>query len=202
MRARLVVLPVVVAGLVLSLSGAEAATKTLDGKKVKSLSMTANGGAQVNDGWLAYDVVAQGSEGAANQLPAPVKRVDPAECPAPTCASLDFIYKPAKGIKGGLLFTATWSSPASDIDLYAVQYEKDGSKTRIGSCGGSGSTAERVYLAPADLKPGRHYAMVIQFFRSLNETVKGTVQINVPSTIKQTLALPVLKDPINYNCSQ
>jgi hypothetical protein len=202
MRARLVVLPAVVAGLVLSLSGAEAATKTLDGKKVKSLSFSANGGAQDNDAWLAYDVVSEASQSAADSLPAPVKRVQPEDCKAPTCASLDFIYKPAKGIKGGLMFTAAWSSTASDIDLYVLQYERDGSKTEIGHCGQSGSTSEKVYIAPEDLKPGRHYAMVMQFFRSANETATGTVRINVPSTIPNTLSLPGIGDPLNLNCSQ
>jgi len=202
MRARLVVLPVVVAGLVLSLSGAEAATRTLDGKKVKSLSITANGGAQENDLWNAYDVVAVASQGTADSLPAPIKRVAPEECTPPTCAVLDFVYKPAKGIKGGLMFTATWSNPASDIDLYAAQYERDGSKTVLKQCAGAGSTTEKVYLAPSDLKPGRRYALILQFFRSANETATGKVQINVPSTIGNSLTLPGIGDDANLNCTQ
>lgn len=202
MRTRLVLVPAVLAGLVLSLSGAEAATKTMDGKKVKSLTITANGGAQDNDGWLVYDAVALAEEGIEDELPEQLHRVQPEDCTKPPlCANLDFIYKPAKGIKGGLMFTTTWANPASDIDIAVVQYEKDGSRTKLASCGGFGSATEKLYLAPSELKPGRKYALVIQFFRSFNETVTGKVQINVPSTMKSTFTLPVLGDP-GLNCTQ
>lgn len=202
MRTRLVLVPAVLAGLVLSLSGAEAATKTLDGKKVTSLTITANGGAQDNDAWLAYDLVGIADEDVANALPGQVHRVQPGDCTKPPlCANLEFVYKPAKGIKGGLMFTTTWANPASDIDISVVQYEKDGSRTTVGSCGGFGSSSEKIYLAPSELKSGRKYALVIQFFRSLNETVTGKVQINVPSTMKSTFTLPGLGDP-GLNCTQ
>ncbi|HUR14605.1 MAG TPA: hypothetical protein VM097_08950 [Mycobacteriales bacterium] len=202
MRTRLVLLPVVVAGLLLSLSGAEAATKTMDGKRVKVLTITAQGGAQDNDGWTAYDVVAFADEDAANSLPEQLRRVEPADCTkAPLCANLDFVYKPARGVKGGLMFTTTWANPASDIDIAVVTYEKDGSRTEVATCGGAGSASEKVYLAPSELKPGRKYALVIQFFRSLNETVTGKVEINVPSAMKSTFNLPVLGDP-GLNCTQ
>lgn len=200
MNPRILISAAVAAGLVLGVSGAEAASKTLDGKKVKKLSITANGGAQDNDGWTAYDVVATADEGTADQLPAPVKRVEAEACAAPTCASLEFVYQPAKGVKGGLLFTATWTNPASDIDLYVMAVDKKGARTRIGSCGGFGSASEKVYLAPGDLKAGRKYALVMQFFRSLNETATGTVQINVPSTIPNTVDVPGLGDP-GVNCT-
>lgn len=202
MRTRLVLVPAVVAGLVLSMSGAQAAPKTIDGKKVKSLTITASGGAQSNDAWTVYDLVGSADEGAANQLPQQAHRIAPGDCAAPTCANLDFVYKPAKGVKGGLMFTASWTNPASDIDLYVVRYEKDGSRTDIGHCGGSSSATEKVYLAPADLTPGRKYALVLQFYRSLNETVTGKVEINVPSSIKNTVDAPVLGDPVNVNCTQ
>lgn len=202
MRTRLVLVPAVLAGLVLSLSGAEAATKTMDGKKVRSLTITANGGGQANDAWLAYDVVGTADEDLANDLPEQVRRVQPEDCTKPPlCANLDFVYKPAKGIKGGLMFTTTWTNPGSDIDIAVVQYEKDGSRTKVASCGGFGSPSEKIYLAPSDLKPGRKYALVIQFFRSLNETVTGKVEINVPSAVKSTVNLPGLGDP-GVNCTQ
>lgn len=200
MKPRILLSAVVAAVLVVGVSGAEAAPKTLDGKKVKKLSVTASGGAQDNDAWTAYDVVATADEGTADQLPAQAQRVAPEECGPPTCASLEFVYQPAKGVKGGLMFTATWSNPASDIDLFVMQIDKKGARTRIGSCGGAGTASEKAYLAPNELKPGRRYALVMQFFRSLNETATGTVEINVPSTIGNAVNLPGLGDPA-VNCT-
>ena len=98
------------------------------------------------------------------------------------------------------MFTATWSNPASDIDLYAVEVTKDGSANTLGQCALTGTTSEKVYLGPADLRPGKHYALVMQFFRSLNETATGTVEMGIPSTIKHTADLPGLGDPANADC--
>lgn len=200
MKTRVLVCSAMAAGLFAGVSGAEAAPKTLDGTKTKKLTLTANGGAQDNDGWTAYDAVAIADEGVANQLPAPLKRVEAEQCTPPTCAVLEFVYRPAKGVKGGLMFTANWTNPASDIDLYVVQIDKKGGRTEVGSCGGFGSASEKVYLAPNELKAGRKYALVMLFFRSLNETATGTVEINVPSTIGNTVNLPGLGDPA-VNCT-
>jgi hypothetical protein len=200
MRTRILLASVLAGSLAVMATGADAATKTMDGKKVKKLSITANGGAQDNDAWTAYDAVAIADQGTADMLPEQAHRQG-MDCKAPVCARLPFIYKPAKGVKGGLMFTATWTNAASDIDLYAVEIAKDGSSSDIGHCAQFGTASEKVYLSPQDLKPGRKYALVIQFFRSLNETVTGTVEINAPSSIKSTASLPGVGDPLNLNCA-
>ncbi|HUR51180.1 MAG TPA: hypothetical protein VMZ11_03545 [Mycobacteriales bacterium] len=200
MRTRLLLSTLLAGSLALMATGADAATRTMDGKKVKKLTITANGGAQDNDAWNVYDVVATADEGMADTLPDQVRRKG-LDCKPPVCARLEFVYKPAKGAKGGLMFTAGWTNPASDIDLYAVEIAKDGTPSDLGHCAQAGTASEKVYLAPQDLKAGRKYALVIQFFRSLNETVTGTVEMGVPSSIKKTIALPSLGDPLNLNCA-
>jgi hypothetical protein len=200
MRTRLIVASVLAGSLAVMATGADAATKTMDGKKVKKLTITADGGAQSNDGWTAYDAVAIADQETADMLPEQVRRQG-MDCKPPTCARLPFIYKPAKGVKGGLMFTASWTNPLSDVDLYVGEVAKDGSTSDIGHCAQFGTTTEKVYLSPQDLRPGRKYVMVIQFFRSLNETVNGTVEINVPNSMKSTASLPNVGDPLNLNCA-
>jgi hypothetical protein len=199
MRTRLLLAPVLIGALAAMTVSADAATKTMDGKKVKKLSITAAGGAQSNDGWAVYDAVAIADQDLADQLPEQLRRND-VDCKPPVCARLPFVYKPAKGVKGGLMFTATWSNPASDIDLYVVEVAKDGSATDVGHCAQFGTTSEKVYLPPSEIRSGRTYALVMIFFRSFNETATGTVEINVPSSIKNTVALPTFGDPLNLDC--
>jgi hypothetical protein len=171
MRNRLVLVPVLVAGLALGLTNAQAATKTLDGKKVKTLTLTAAGGTQDHDETNVTEV-----------LDAP----DRADCESPRCAKLTFIWKPAKGVKGDVLFSITWSNPLSDYDLYVAEVAKDGTTTTLAdqSCGGTGGTSEKVFVTKDKFKAGRTYAMVVDFYRSVNDTVKGTVQMGVKSTLK------------------
>lgn len=199
MRTRLVIASLLAGSLALMTAGADAATKTMDGRKIKKLTITASGGVQDNDPWLVTDAIAQVDPGAASGLPAQLQRPG-LGCKMPACARIDFVYKPAKGIKGGLMMTAAWTNPASDIDLYAAEKQKDGTWTEVAHCASTGTASEKVYLAPADLRPGRTYALVAQFFRSLNETVTGTVEINVPSTIKSTASLPGVGDALGVNC--
>lgn len=168
--------------LALSGSGAEAATPTLDGKKVKSLRVTATSGIEEHDSDLA------GTGG------------DPLECGKPRCVRLPFRYQPAKGIKGGLLFTATWRTPGTDIDLFVGEVDKKGRTTRVAACASSGPPSEKVYLAPAELRPGRTYVMVLDFFRAVNEPVVGTVEINVPNSVKTTVPAKV-DDLRAINCT-
>jgi hypothetical protein len=86
------------------------------------------------------------------------------------------------------------------MDLYLAVLDKRGNPTQVGSCGGSASTAEKVYLAPSELKSGSTYVMVVDYYRSLNETMTAKVEINVPSTIKTTV--PAKADDVALlNCS-
>ena len=184
MRARLVLAPVLAAGLLLATAGAQAATPTLDGKKTTKLTFTADGGVQSNDAWTVYDLATEGDAG--DLLPEQVRRVDPKDCKAPLCAVHEFVYKPAKGIKGGVMVTTAWTNPLSDADISFMQVEKNGSRAEISSCGFTGQPHEKMYVDAGALKPGKKYAVVVMFFRSVQETFTTTAEINVPSTIKST----------------
>jgi hypothetical protein len=171
-KIRLAIAAALAGGLLVSLSGAEAATPVLDGKKVKVLTKT----------------VATGT----TQHMADFAGFDPELCDDPThCVSLPFVYFPAKGVKGGLMFTATWTNPLSDFDLYIIQVDKSGNGVDVGHCGGSAFTSEKVYLSPAELKKGSKYILRINQFRSVQDTVTGKVEINVPSTVPTTLPAAV-----------
>lgn len=171
MKIRLITAAAVAGGLVASVGGAQAASPTIDGKKVKTISITANGGAQSNDKDQA-------------SLTSP----DRLACAAPRCAKLTFTYAPAKGLSNGdLMFTATWTNPASDIDLYIGELDKKGNASDIGHCGGTGTTSEKVFVPKSSLKAGHKYVMVVDFFRSVNETATGKVEIGVPNSIKSTV---------------
>lgn len=126
MKIRIDTAAVITGALTLSLSGAQAAGKpVLDGKQTKSLQITAQGGFQDNDKETVTSLI---------------KTPDRLACTAPRCTKLTFTYLPAPGVKGDLMFTATWANPASDIDLYVGAVGKDGSATDIGHCGGTGTT--------------------------------------------------------------
>jgi hypothetical protein len=170
MKVRLVSAAVLAGALALSTVGAEAAPpKTLDGKKVKVLTLNASGGLQSND-----------------KDNASLTSVDRADCAAPRCARLPFVYKPAKGVKGDLMATVTWTNPASDIDLYIGEVLKDGSTVTVDSCGGFGNTSEKVFVPAGVLRSGRTYVLVVDWYRSLNETAKAKVELG-GSTVKTTV---------------
>jgi hypothetical protein len=181
-RIRLLLSGTLAAALALSVSGAEAATPTMDGKKVKLLRVSATSGVEEHD----VDLVASSGE--------------PVECGKPRCVRLPFVYKPAAGVKGGLLFTATWKTPGTDVDLFVGEVDKRGGTTEIASCASSGPPSEKVYLAPSQLRSGRTYVMVLDFFRAVNEKVEGKVEINVPNSVKTTVPAKV-DDLKKVNCT-
>jgi hypothetical protein len=178
MKTRLVLVPALVAGLALSLTSAQAAsTKTLDGKKVKKITWTATAGAEAHDTDLVTSL-AGGPE-----------RV---ECEAPRCAKFPFVFAPAKGVKAqGLMFTASWTAPVHDIDLYVASVGKDGSYTQLASCGMFAGTSEKIYLERSALKPGKKYAVVVDFYRTTSETITAKVEFPGTNTIKQTFPAAV-----------
>jgi hypothetical protein len=163
-KPRLVTAAALTAGLLLSVSGAEAATPTMDGKVVKVLKISAQPGLQEN-----------------------TANAEDREYCTIHCGRLPFVYKPAKGVKGGLMFTVTWTNPVSDADLSVVEAGPNKTWKTIGGCAGIGNTLEKVYVPPAALRPGKTYAMIIYYFHSINETFNGKVEINVPSTIPTTV---------------
>jgi len=184
MQARLVLAPVLAMGLVLSLSHAEAATKTLDGKKVKSLTWSASAGLQPNDADLVTGQVSGGAR---------------TDCAPPRCAKFPFVFAPAKGVTAtGLAFQASWTIPVEDVDLYVAAIAKDGSYSEIAHCAAGAGTSEKLYLQRSELKPGKKYAVVVDFYRTLQDTV--TAKVDFPGTNTIATTAPAAADgaePVN-----
>jgi hypothetical protein len=176
MKLRLLVPPVLIGALLATTTGASAAPKTLDGKKVKKLTLTASGGTQHHED----DFV---TEQTASELP------DHGDCVSPRCAKLPFVYKPARGVNGNVMFTITWTQPLSDFDLYVAQINRDGSTSTLEgqNCGSATGTSEKVFVPKSVFRPGKTYALVVDFFRSVDDTVTGTVEMGVPSAIKDSI---------------
>jgi hypothetical protein len=175
-------------GLLLSVSGAEAATPVMDGKKVRAIDVVRVAKTQANDAEQVTSAV-------------PGKEVDYFACPATKCSLTRFVYKPAKGVKGGLLFTMTWANPLSDFDLYIGKVEKNGTVSEMGDCANVGRASEKFFLAANQLTSGSTYVMSMYYFRSIaDDKVTGKIQINVPSTIPTTV--PAKADDVaDLNCT-
>jgi hypothetical protein len=190
MIVRLAVAATVAAGLALSATGAQAAKPpVLDGKKTKVLTLKAVAGPQTHDADLPD-----------TDLNFP----DRLNCDKATCATLDFVYAPAKGVKTvGLAFEATWATPVlTDIDLYVGAVDRYGEATEVdgGHCGAGYGTHERVWLSKATFKPGKTYRVVAYFYRTAGETVTTKVTFNGANQIPSTV--PAEADGVVYpiNC--
>ena len=169
MRTRLLATALVCGGLALSQT-AQAATASLDGKKVKKLTATFSPGAQDNDPDFVLDSV---------------KPKDRVACDTSRCGTLPFVYKPAKGVKGDLVFTITWTVPGQDFDLYVVEYAKDGSRSQLATCGSFAGTSEKVVVPSTDLKPGKKYGLLVDYYRTAGtDKVTGTVEFPASATLK------------------
>jgi hypothetical protein len=169
-KLRLIAAVALAAGLALSVSGAEAATKVLDGKKVKVLKLTVAGGMQAHD-----------DDNVKHAIDVPDKYDT---CEASRCKRLPFVYKPAKGVKGGLMITAGWTSNLSDFDLYLFEVQKDKSGLDVGHCGSftGPNRTEKLYVDRTALRSGRTYVLLVDSYRSINDTLNAKVEINVPDT--------------------
>lgn len=183
MKTRLVTATVLAGALALSVSGAQAATPVLDGKKVKTLTLKSTPTAQDNDADLVTGLV-DGPERVA--------------CSAPRCARLPFVFKPAKGVKGDLAFTTSWTVPGEDMDLYVAQILKDGSATEVAHCGASAGTKETLVLPASTFKAGKTYALIVDFYRTTGQSVTSTVTF--PSSAKAPATLPADSDALGANC--
>lgn len=171
MKLRLVTILTLIGALFLSISGAQAGTPTMDGKKVKVLKFSGSGGTQDHD-----------QDAASTSAP------DRSQCEPARCIKVKFVYKPAKGAKGGLMITANWGKPVlSDYDLYLFELDMRGNGTDVGHCGGLGLNHEKVYAAPAQLHSGRTYLVVLDYFRSIADSVTGTIEMGANSTIGTTV---------------
>lgn len=177
MIARLTLAATLAAGLALSTTSADAAKPpVLDGKKTKVLTLKSLAGPQTHDADLPN-----------TDLEFP----DRLNCAKATCATLDFVYKPAAGVKPiGLAFEASWSTPALvDVDLYVGAVDRHGEATEVegGHCGAGYGTHERVWLDKRNFKPGKTYRAVAYFYRTANETVTTKVTFNGAKNIATTV---------------
>ena len=150
-------------------SAAESKPVVLDGAKVKEITLVGQGSAQFHDADL---VALDGPE-----------RVD---CKAPRCAFVDFVYKPAAGVKGDVAAVVEWTAPASDIDLYIAKVGKNGN-TDIVHCGGSAGTRERVFAEAKSFKAGETYRLIIDFYRAAAETATAKLKMPGANEIKGTV---------------
>lgn len=186
MRTRLVTTAVVLGALAAAHGSAQAATATLDGKKTKKLTATFSPAPQSHDSDLVTD--------------AAKSNVDRTTCAAPRCERLPFVFKPAKGVKGGMAFTVAWSVPGEDIDLYVAEIAKDGSSAgEVAHCGASAGTSERLQLSSSDFKPGKKYALIADFYRSTGGKVTATVTFPGTTAIKTT-APSTVDGVVPINC--
>lgn len=186
MKPRLVLATCLAGALAVSTGAAHAGPPTLDGKKTKTISFTAVGAPQAND-LAALQSDLDGAE-----------RVN---CTMPTCAHLDFVYKPAKGVKAvGLAFESSWAAPAGvDVDLYVAALDKHGDPSQIGQCGASLGNHERIYLAASNFKVGRKYRMIAYFYRTIGDTVTTKVTFNGANEIPTTVPAEI-DNAVYLNC--
>lgn len=174
--------PVVIAALAALLAAvpAHAATKTLDGKKTKTLTFK--------------DVISAPQDHDSDFV---LGTSDRTQCSTPRCSKFTFVYKPAKGVKRGP-FSAriSWTFPVEDFDLYVVQ---DNGGT-VGQCGASAGTSE-VVVVPQPL-PGHRYTIVIDHYRALPDTVTATVSFPAKDKVVTTVPTAAEKvEPINCGIS-
>ena len=184
MKLRLLTATAVAGVCALTLSSAQAATPVLDGKKVKALTAETTPAAQDNDTVLVDDL----------------NGVERVSCAPPKCSRLPFVFKPAKGVKGSLAFTITWSLPGEDYDLYVAEIAKDGTATQLATCGATAGTSEKVELPMDAFKPGKTYALITYNFRS-SGTSKVTSKVSFPGSapVKETVPAAV-NDLVFVNC--
>jgi len=174
MKIRALATLAVVAAFALSHTGAQAAgVRTLDGKKTKTLTATFTPAPNSHDADLVTDSLKSD--------------VDRTQCAPPRCGFLPFVFLPAKGVKGGVAFTITWSTPGEDIDLYVAAIGKDGtSDGEVAHCGASAGTSERIQLTSRDFKPGKKYALIADFYRTTGGKVTATVAFPGTTAIKKS----------------
>ena len=186
MKARLLTVAALSGTFALTVTGAHAATPTLDGKKVKSLTLVTSSGTQDHDTDLATDVAKN-----------PTGSVDRTQCTAPRCAALTFVYKPARGVKAPIGFAISWTVPGDDMDLYVAEVVH-GERSEVAHCGASAGMGESIVLPTGTLVPGHTYALVADFYRSAGDKVTAKVAFPATAPAKTTVPAAVdLVEPVN-----
>ncbi|MCU1595763.1 MAG: hypothetical protein JWO12_3155 [Frankiales bacterium] len=181
MKLRLLTAAAVSGSLALTVTGAHAATPVLDGKKVKTLTLSASPAAQDHDADLVTDLAKDPLGGGP----------DRAQCTAPRCGALTFVYKPAKGVKGSTGFRISWATPGDDMDLYVAEVVK-GQRSTLAHCGATGGTSETLVLPAGTLVAGHTYALVTDYYRITSD--KLTAQVSFPSAVTAKTTVPASVD--------
>jgi len=171
------------AAVIAAMPAHAAGVKTLDGKKVKTLTFADKiTSPQEND----KDFVALSAS-------------DRTACAEPRCTKFSFRYLPAKGVKRGpFSVKISWSNPAEDYDLYVVQ---DNGGT-VGQCGAGAGTSEAVVIAKP--LPKHVYTIVVDHYRALPDTVAVNVQFPTQLKIATTVPSPVENNRVfaePWNCA-
>lgn len=151
---------------------AQAAVKTLDGKKTKAISFSLKTSPQSNDVNAVSDQVPTST---------PVSR--PAninDCPKTRCLRYTFKYAPAQGVKAGpFSVRIAWTIPGQDYDLYVVTGGGD-----VGHCGASAGSSETVVI---DIpQRNKTYTVIVDQFRAAPDTIKGSITFPAKNAIGST----------------
>lgn len=125
----------------------------LDGVKVKKLT-----------------IIQEAAPGAATVDPTPEQV---ANCKAPACARITFVFKPAKAVKDPLTVTERnfWIG-LGDVDLYLMQ-----GTTVVASCTGTASNKRYLSVPQSELKPGATYSAVMYYSHEIGETTSMDVEL-------------------------
>jgi len=186
MRYRPLVIAATAAAVCAALPAHAAGVKTLDGKKTKALTFSLATSPQDNDSNLVTDQTGTNS---------PVSRpANMADCPKTRCLSYSFRYAPAKGVKPGpFSVRISWTIPGQDYDLYVAE-----NGAVVGQCGASTGTSE-VVVIPA--VKGKTYTVIVDQYRSVPDTVAGSVSFPAKDKVGTTTGDPTGFIPIDCGLS-
>lgn len=153
---------------------AVAGPPVLDGKTIKNLR-----------------IVAEAAPGAAAVDPSPEQV---ASCAAPACARIDFVFKPAKGVKAQTLSVSerNFWAVLGDEDLYLMQ-----GKTVIASCTGTASNARHLSVPTASLKSGTTYTAVMYFSHEIGEST--SMNVDLPGVAARDRVVADPNKPFDYS---
>ena len=101
-----------------------------------------------------------------------VSGYDPTTCTPTDCAVKGFVFKPAKGVTGNLLFAIKWTVPVEDVDLFVI----DSKGAVVAQCAGFGGNGEALVVPMEDLKSGKSYTAVAHYFISAQDTLNGIIE--------------------------
>lgn len=184
MRPRLIALAVAAVTMIAAMPS-DAATKTLDGNKVKKITFKGTSGPQ-----------AEGDTEQVTEAPDPITDASfRYGCKPPRCVRTDFVFKPYKGKKGNILFKVSWTTPGTDVDLFLIDKK---SNTGIESCGAGAGLSETFVIPSSRLKAGKTYTVIADWYHTAGDSLTGVIEF--PTRAKTTEEVPAQAEvlyPIN-----